>query len=146
MLRASHGFDVFSMNSYGYEVNARNLEAAWRITQKPVLIGEFHFGTPGRGLAAGLLQTRDQEERGVAYRYYVENAAAIPALIGVHWFEWTDEPNTGRNDGENYNIGMVDVTDRPYAELVEAMKTTRQRLLAVHSGKEPPVTRRALVK
>jgi hypothetical protein len=146
MLRASHGFDVFSMNSYGYEVNARNLEAAWRITQKPVLIGEFHFGTPGRGLAAGLLQTRDQEERGVAYRYYVENAAAIPALIGVHWFEWTDEPNTGRNDGENYNIGMVDVTDRPYAELVEAMKTTRQRLLAVHSGKEAPVTRRALVK
>jgi len=146
MLRASHGFDVFSMNSYGYEVNARNLEAAWRITQKPVLIGEFHFGTPGRGLAAGLLQTKDQEERGVAYRYYVENAAAIPALIGVHWFEWTDEPNTGRNDGENYNIGMVDVTDRPYAELVEAMKTTHQRLLAVHSGKEPPVTRRALVK
>jgi len=41
---------------------------------------------------------------------------------------------------------MVDVTDRPYAELVEAMKTTRQRLLAVHSGKEAPVTRRALVK
>jgi hypothetical protein len=92
------------------------------------------------------LQTKDQEERGVAYRYYVENAAAIPALIGVHWFEWTDEPNTGRNDGENYNIGMVDVTDRPYAELVEAMKATHRRLLAVHSGKEPPVTRRPLVK
>jgi hypothetical protein len=146
MLRASHGFDVFSMNSYGYEVNARNLEAAVRITHKPVLIGEFHFGTPGRGLAAGLLQTKNQEERGAAYRYYVENAAANPALIGVHWFEWIDEPNTGRMDGENYNIGMVDVTDRPYAELVEAMKATHQRLLAVHSGKEPPVTRRALVK
>ena len=27
-----------------------------------VLIGEFHFGTPGRGLVAGLLQTRNQEE------------------------------------------------------------------------------------
>jgi len=146
MLRASHGFDVFSMNSYGYEVNSRNLQAAYRVTQKPVLIGEFHFGTPCRGLAAGLLQTKDQEERGVAYRYYVENAAAIPELIGVHWFEWADEPNTGRNDGENYNIGLVDVTDRPYTELVEAMKTTHQRLLAVHSGKEPAVTRRALVK
>lgn len=82
----------------------------------------------------------------MAYRYYVENAAAIPELIGVHWFEWADEPNTGRNDGENYNIGMVDVTDRPYAELVEALKTTHQRLVAIHSGKEPPVTRRALVK
>jgi len=122
------------------------LEAAVGITHKPVLIGEFHFGTPGRGLAAGLLQTKNQEERGVAYRYYVENAAANPALIGVHWFEWIDEPNTGRMDGENYNIGMVDVTDRPYGELVEAMKATHRRLLAVHSGKEPPMSRRALVK
>ena len=146
MLRASHGFDVFSMNSYGYEVNATNLEAAVHITHKPVLIGEFHFGTPGRGLAAGLLQTKNQEERGAAYRYYVENAAANPALIGLHWFEWIDEPNTGRMDGENYNIGLVDVTDRPYAELVEAMKATHQWLLAVHAGKEPPITHRALVK
>jgi len=146
MLRTCHGFDVFSMNSYGYQVNAQRLDAAVRVTQKPVLIGEFHFGCPERGLAAGLDQTKNQEERGVAYRYYMENAAANPALIGVHWFEWCDEPNTGRTDGENYNIGMVDVTDRPYAELVEAMKATHQRLLAVHSGKEPPVTRKALVK
>jgi hypothetical protein len=143
MLRASRGFDVFSMNSYGFEVNRQRLEAAYRITGKPVLIGEFHFGTPGRGLAAGLVQCANQEERGVAYRYYVEQAAAHPALIGVHWFEWMDEPNTGRNDGENYNIGFVDVTDRPYAELVEAAKATHERLLDVHSGKAPPVSRRA---
>ena len=75
----------------------------------------------------------------MAYRYYVENAAAHPAIIGVHWFEWLDEPNTGRFDGENYNIGMVDVADQPYAELVDAMKTTHARLLTVHNGKERPV-------
>jgi hypothetical protein len=49
-------------------------------------------------------------------------------------------------DGENYNIGLVDVTDRPYAELVESMKTTHHRILAIHSGREQPVTRRALAK
>ena len=146
MLRASRHFDVFSMNSYGEEVNRANVEAAYRITEKPIVIGEFHFGTPGRGLAAGLVQTKNQEERGVAYRYYVENAAAHPAIIGVHWFEWLDEPNTGRFDGENYNIGMIDVTDRPYAEFVDAMKTTHARVLTVHNGQEPPVTRKALVK
>jgi hypothetical protein len=41
-------------------------------------------------------------------------------------------------DGENYNIGFVDVTDRPYAELVEAAKATHKRLLDVHSGKALP--------
>jgi hypothetical protein len=146
MLRASRNFDVFSMNSYGYEVNKAQVDAAYRITEKPVMIGEFHFGTPGRGMAAGLLQSKNQEERGVAYRYYVENAAAHPAIVGLHWFEWIDEPNTGRNDGENYNIGMVDVTDRPYQELVDAMKTTHKRLLNIHSGNQPPVTQKALVR
>ena len=143
MLRASRGFDVFSMNSYGFEVNRQRLDAAYRVTGKPILIGEFHFGTPGRGLAAGLVQCANQEERGVAYRYYVEQAAAHPALVGAHWFEWIDEPNTGRFDGENYNIGFVDITDRPYAELVAAAKATHARLLDVHSGKAPPVSRRA---
>jgi hypothetical protein len=41
-------------------------------------------------------------------------------------------------DGENYNIGLVDVTDRPYADLVEAMRTTHRRLQAVHSGAVAP--------
>ena len=84
--------------------------------------------------AAGLGQCANQEERGVAYRYYLEQAAANPSVIGAHWFEWIDEPNTRRNDGENYNIGFVDVTDRPYSELVEAAKLTHARLLAVHSA------------
>ena len=84
--------------------------------------------------------------RGAAYRYYVENAAAMPALIGTHWFQWIDQPSTGRMDGENYNIGLVNVTDRPYREMVEAMQTTHKRLLAVHSGKTPPVDRRAEVR
>ena len=41
-------------------------------------------------------------------------------------------------DGENYNIGFVDSTDRPYPELVEAAKATHKRLPDVHAGKTPP--------
>ena len=92
------------------------------MTGLPVIIGEFHFGVPGRGLAPGLAQTSNMEERAVAYRYYVENAAAHPALIGAHWFQWIDQPSTGRFDGENYNIGLVDVTDRPYPDMIKAIK------------------------
>jgi hypothetical protein len=45
-------------------------------------------------------------------------------------------------DGENYNIGFVDVTDRPYPELVAAAKATHKRLLEVHSGKTPAFAER----
>lgn len=146
LIKASTGFDVFSINNYGYTVNHTAVQNIYELTGLPVIIGEFHFGTPGRGMAPGLAQTKNQEERGVAYRYYVENAAAHPAIIGTHWFTWVDQPSTGRGDGENYNIGFVDVTDRPYKELVEAAKETHRRLYDVHSGKVPPVSRQALTQ
>jgi hypothetical protein len=146
IIKASRGFDVFSFNNYGYSVNQDNIKRIYDLTGLPMIIGEFHFGVPGRGLAPGLAQTADQEERGVAYRYYVENAAANPAIIGTHWFQWVDQPPTGRNDGENYNIGFVDVTDRPYTELVNAARETFRRLPDVHSGKETAVTRQAVTK
>jgi hypothetical protein len=138
MLRASKAFDVYSMNVYSVAVNAKTMEEIYRVTGRPIIVGEFHFGVPGRGLAPGLVQVRDQAERGAAYRYYVEQAAAFPAFIGSSWFQWVDQPSTGRMDGENYNIGLVDVTDRPYRDMVEAMKTTHRRLFEVHSGKTPP--------
>jgi hypothetical protein len=143
IIRASKVFDVYSLNNYAYGRNREELDKVREAIDKPVLIGEFHFGVPGRGLAPGLKQTANQEERGAAYRYYVESTAADPSFVGAHWFEWIDEPNTGRNDGENYNIGFVDVTDRPYRELVDAAQATHKRLMAVHSGKQPPVSRQA---
>jgi type 1 glutamine amidotransferase len=143
IVKASKLFDVYSLNSYGYTVNQREVDKVRELIDRPILIGEFHFGTPGRGMTPGLRQTANQEERGVAYRYYVENALADPNLVGAHWFEWVDEPSTGRFDGENYNIGLLDVTDRPYRELVEAAKTTHRQLMDVHAGKTPPATRQA---
>jgi hypothetical protein len=144
ILASKKYFDVFSINHYGYEAPVNEIKRINDLTGLPVIIGEFHFGTPGRGLAPGLAQTANMEERAVAYRYYVENAAVLPALIGAHWFQWIDQPSTGRFDGENYNIGLVDVTDRPYPDMIKASKETFGRLLNIHSGKELPVSRQAL--
>jgi hypothetical protein len=146
VIRASKLFDVYSLNSYAYTVNPRELEKVKSLIDRPILVGEFHFGVPGRGMTPGLKQTANQEERGVAYRYYVERAAADSNIVGTHWFQWIDEPSTGRFDGENYNIGIIDTTDQPYAELVAAMKATHRRLAAVHAGKEAPVTRPAKIE
>jgi len=136
-------FDVYSLNKYRWEPPPDYLNKIYALVHRPMLLGEFHFGVPGRGLAPGLVLTMNQAERGVAYRYYVEHAAAHPEVIGTHWFQWIDQPATGRPDGENYNIGWVDVTDQPYPELVAAAKVTHARLFAIHSGKIPPTDRRA---
>jgi hypothetical protein len=132
-------FDVFSFNSYTqsppYEVMDRLSDG----TGLPLMIGEYHFGTVDRGMAQSLWQVDSQEERGIAYRYYTERAYAHPALIGTAYFQWADQDLTGRGyDGENYNCGLVDVTDRPYPYQVEAMSETAQRLFDIHSGILPP--------
>jgi len=134
VMRCARVFDVCSINVYEYEPT-KQVASAYRITGRPVLIGEFHFGVPENGLGAGLVQTRDQVERAKGYRYYVEQAAALPGFVGAHWFTWRDEPVLGRNDGENYNIGFVDVTDRPYPELIKGVEATMKRLHGVHAGK-----------
>jgi hypothetical protein len=141
VVKTARGSDVFSINIYRYAPPRATLDRVHELTGKPMLIGEFHIGVPERGLSPGLVQAMNQEERAVAYRYYVEQSAAHPAMIGTHWFQWLDQPVTGRNDGENYSIGFVDVTDQPYAELVAAAKATHGRLLDVHAGKVPPFDR-----
>jgi hypothetical protein len=146
IVKASKIFDVYSLNSYAYTVNQREIDKVRDLIDRPIMIGEFHFGTPGRGMTPGLRQVANQEERGVAYRYYVENALADRNIVGAHWFEWIDEPSTGRFDGENYNIGLIDVTDRPYTELVEAAKATHRRLAEVHGGSAKPVERQAKIQ
>jgi hypothetical protein len=143
VLRMSSIFDVCSINVYEYEPT-KQLKRVYEITGRPVLIGEFHIGVPADGLGAGLVQARDQIERAKGYRYYMEQAAALPCFLGAHWFTWQDEPVLGRMDGENYNIGFIDVTNRPYPELVEAAKQTHKRLFNVHAGKMEPFNQRPM--
>jgi hypothetical protein len=131
-------FDVYSLNTYSYRPDPGYLNKVYSLTGLPILIGEYHFGTPGRGMSSGLCQVKDQYNRGVAYRYYTENAFAHHAIIGAHWFQWSDEANTGRGDGENYNIGIIDVTDRPYKELTEAITMMHKNLYTIHAGTTPP--------
>jgi hypothetical protein len=142
-IRAARAFDVYSVNVYDDQVPEERVRQIARLTGKPIVIGEFHFGAPGRGLAASLVQVRDQQQRGVAYRSCVEQAFAMPELIGTHYFQWADQPSTGRFDGENYNIGLVDVTDRPYPSLTRALRTTHLRLRDVHAGRVEPFSQEA---
>lgn len=131
-------FDVFSFNCYLLKPTEAMLNRVRDFVHKPAIIGEYHFGTVDRGYAQSLWQVDSQEDRGVAYRYYTEQGYAHPYLVGTGYFQWSDQDLTGRGDGENYNCGLVDVTDRPYKEQTEAMMETAKRLYDVHSGKTKP--------
>ena len=139
--RLAKKFDVCSINVYEYEPT-RQLKRTFALTGRPIVIGEFHFGVPANGLSAGLVQTKNQSERAAGYRYYVEQAMALPYFLGAHWFQWQDQSALGRMDGENYNIGLVDVTNRPYLEMVQALAATHKVLYNVHTGKVRPFSRR----
>jgi hypothetical protein len=132
-------FDVFSFNCYDLYPKKEMMDRAAEITGLPMIIGEYHFGTVDRGMAQSLWQVNSQQERGVAYRFYTERAYSHPGLIGTAYFQWCDQDLTGRRDGENYNCGLVDVTDRPYPHQVKAMMETAKRLFDIHNSKISPV-------
>jgi hypothetical protein len=130
-------FDVYSFNNYGMnpmvennvnygtmtgrqpdQIEGKNMfDEIYAQTGLPMIIGEYHFGTTDRALGESLVRVNSQKERGIAYRNYSEAAFSHPALIGLSWFQWNDQEMFGRGDGENYNIGFVDITDRPYPDM-----------------------------
>jgi hypothetical protein len=139
LLAGSECFDVFSLNMYQMAPDRETIERAARASSRPVMIGEFHWGARDVGLpSTGLRAVANQAERGKAYRYFVEQGAAIPDLVGMHYFQMNDQPVLGRFDGENFQIGLVDICWRPYDEMVRAALATHRRIYDVACGKVAP--------
>ena len=134
-------FDVFSINCYQNKVPALPLQKIEAMVHRPVMIGEWHFGALDVGLpASGIGRVKDQADRGRAFRVYTEDAAAIPQCIGVHYFTMYDQAAIGRNDGENYNIGLWDVCNAPYVPLVTAARESHSSIYAIRRGEVKPFT------
>lgn len=137
LYKAGERFDVFSINGYG--INPPPTKEIAQISGKPIMIGEFHHGAVDRALpATGIIGVLNQDDRAVAFRNYIEQGFARPELVGMHYFQWVDQPYYGRFDGENYNIGVVTSTNIPYPELTEAIKLTNERIYKVASGQVEP--------
>lgn len=117
---AARHCDVISVNRYSYTVSDFTLPEG---PDKPVIIGEFHFGALDRGLFhTGLRTVSNQKQRALIYTSYINQAIESPMFVGAHWFQYSDQPVTGRFDGENYQIGFINICDRPYPEMVSATR------------------------
>ena len=106
--------------------------------RQPVIVSEYSFhaldGRSGNKNRFGFPgQVTDQQARARGYELMTTRLARLPYVIGADWFQWMDEPPSGRlRDGEDVNFGVVDVADEPYEALVEAVRTTTPRLNDMH--------------
>ncbi len=136
---AARHVDVISMNAYTFRDGIT--EAAMRMSggldpaeafaelaehhDLPLLVSEFGFRADDAGLPNSWppiypnLQT--QQDRADAFE-----TAALPwiesgRVVGMHWFQWVDQPHEGRFDGEDNNWGLVNHADEPYVVLTDRM-------------------------
>jgi len=139
-LDAMRHVDVISVNLYKRDLArpdyVERLTADCALIGKPMLSGEWHFGSLDAGLPGVANQSVvTHADRAAAFRVYQESAAALPCCVGSHYFRLCDNPALGRNDGENYNIGFLDVCCQSYADLLAASRLTHDRIYDVAAGR-----------
>jgi hypothetical protein len=109
---------------------------------KPVLVSEWfyaaHENRTGNRNNGHLMTVDTQEERAQGAAAAAANFANVPEILGLHWFQYYDYPVGGRADAEDYNFGLVDIRDRPYEQLVNALEAANRRLPDMHAYAHPP--------
>jgi hypothetical protein len=135
--------DILSVNIYAH--SAANFPTpAVGFPDMPVMVTEFQFGLLQRGMfSASLCQAGvTPEDRGLAYTRFVQGVLTHPNMVGAHYFQYRDQPLTGRGDGERYQIGFVDGTDTPYPEMTRAARAIGETMYTYrrNAGRSTPST------
>ena len=126
--------DIISYNIYRHTLDDFKLPEG---VDKPVMIGEFHFGALDRGMFhPSLIEVADQGARGKAYAAYITSALRHPNFVGAHWHQFGEQPTAGRFDGENLQNGFLDVCDTPYPETIAGIREVGYRLYEIRSEGE----------
>jgi hypothetical protein len=116
---------------------------------KPVLVSEWFFAArenrTGNRNNGHLMTVATQDERAAGAAAALANFAAIPEIVGAHWFQYYDHPKGGRTDGEDYDFGLVDVNDRPYERLTMALSAANRRALQMHAAAAVPLSRTGIL-
>jgi hypothetical protein len=63
-----------------------------------------------------------------------------PFFVGAHYFILNDQAVLGRFDGENMQIGFVDVCNKPYGDFVQEVARVNREIYDIADGKrtKPP--------
>ena len=123
--------DVFSFNCYGEPHKPYTaLEEIGKTLNLPVIIGEYHFSSEDHGMLQGGLFPvfKTQADRGAANDIYMKTAVSSAYGVGAHYFEYNDQPLLGRFDGEAFQIGLIDVCNQPYYDMVKKVSDTNRNI------------------
>lgn len=132
VLSARH-CDVLGYDRYAPEFADDWMKGLIARIDKPILCGEFSFPAwydGARAYGRYHVWAKDEIETGQLYRRWVTDAARHPACVGVMWFQYRDQPLTGRGPGrgntlvigEHFAFGLVDYCDRPKWEMLRLMR------------------------
>ena len=123
--------DVLSFNFYALKPQDGYDFARLAELDKPVLVSEFQFGSRDRGpFWPGPVEVAREEDRGPAYGNFLKAALAQPTIVGAHWFQYLDQPASGRLlDAENGHLGLVAITDIAYPGFVQAVRKSNLEAL-----------------
>jgi len=101
------------------------LPSLYRAARKPLMITEYYMcatqnRSGNKNDSSGFPVVATQADRAQGFWNSTNILLSTPYVVGAHWFQYTDEPKNGRGDGENYDMGLVDVYNQPYDELTKA--------------------------
>lgn len=132
--KGSNCLDVYSFNCYS-KTPANDLMMAKQITDKPLIISEWHIGQASNQLfTPGLKGAKGQKERGITCSDYFNAAFADKSCVGVHYFEYVDMSVLGRYDGANAQIGFVDCCYRVYEETMDIIAKGNEKMYEIANG------------
>jgi hypothetical protein len=110
--------DVISYNIYDNPPDGRANQ--YRHLDVPIISGEWGIGSdPQQTPFRGDQLTHDPAERARAVARYADHALRHPLIVGAHFFQYRDQPLSGRPDGEAVLRGFVNITDTPSFELIQ---------------------------
>lgn len=125
--------DVITVNVYDLVPKISRMDKWHELTGRPILIGEHHLPLKSNRQLPPHYPAFTATERLRYYQEYVKTWAEQPYALGCHWYQLSDQHITGRySNGENQVIGLVDITDQPYPELVEAMQRSSSEMYRWH--------------
>jgi hypothetical protein len=127
--------DVIGYDRYNPHFSDDMLTRLMKEADKPILAGEFSFPPVYDGLRGfGVYPTwaNNDADAGRLYAQWMKDAVASPYCVGCNWFQYRDEPVTGRGPGngpnpvygEDYAFGLVTVTDHPKWTLLTAIRAS----------------------